>query len=389
MDGAPFLRFGGGHNANGRLNQCHNHRSEEWHSATKTSLLSAFIKYVNDMSTPTISFAKRIYLPRVLGSAVGFCAVAAVLYSLPTPLWVWALLIFHAFVWPHIAFLLSRRVAVPYVVERRNMVVESACGGLWVAAMHFNMLPTTMLVSMLSMNCIAVGGPRLLAWCLGALVTGLLAFSALLRPGFLPDTTPLEVYACLPMLAVYPLAVGGSAYRLAAKLAEHKRAFRDYSRLDSLTGLLNQGAWRAALNEEYARDLGEAEVCTLALIDIDHFKAINDGYGHLTGDEVIKLFGGVLNQVKRSTDIAGRIGGDEFGLILRGCDEAEARILLARLQGQLREAFNLRVELPAVSLSIGIAKQAPDQVNVEAWLRACDHALYEAKRQGRDQIVVV
>ena len=190
------------------------------------------------------------------------------------------------------------------------------------------------------------------------------------------------------MLAIYPLAVGGSAYRLAAKLAEHKRAFRDYSRTDSLTGLLNQGAWRVALEEEYALGEREAGRATLALIDIDHFKAVNDGYGHLTGDEVIKMFGAVLGQVKRPTDIAGRIGGDEFGLILRGTDEAQAGMLLERLRQQLAETFTNQSVLPVVSLSIGVATFSHEYGNVEAWLSSCDRALYEAKAQGRDQIVV-
>lgn len=180
----------------------------------------------------------------------------------------------------------------------------------------------------------------------------------------------------------------GSAYRLAAKLAEHKRAFRNYSRTDSLTGLLNQGAWRVALEEEYALGKREVGMATLALIDIDHFKLVNDGYGHQTGDEVIKMFGVLLDEVTRSTDIAGRIGGDEFGLILRGSDKAQAGNLLARLQQRLAEAFTSQAELPVVSLSIGVATFSLEYGNVEAWLRSCDRALYEAKAQGRNRIVV-
>jgi diguanylate cyclase len=333
------------------------------------------------------SFAKRMYLPRALGSGIGFWAIAAVLYTLPTPAWVWVLLTFHGFIWPHLAYGMARRVPVPYVAERRNMMIESAFGGLWVASMHFNLLPTTLLISMLCMNSMAVGGPSLLRRCLASMASAVLVFVAVLRPGFLPATTPLQVYACLPMLAVYPLAVGGAAYRLAAKLAEHKRRFRDYSRTDTLTGLLNQGAWRTALDEEYAlaeRGTGRA---ALAVIDIDHFKAINDGYGHVVGDQVIKLFGTVLRDVKRATDIAGRIGGDEFGLIIRGSDPAQSRALLARLQQQLRQVFIERVDLPAVSLSIGLAEFDSNHEDVKDWLSAADVALYRAKRQGRNQIV--
>ncbi|WPO98022.1 diguanylate cyclase [Pseudomonas sp. HR96] len=333
------------------------------------------------------SFAKRIYLPRIIGCGIGFWAVAAVLWTLPTPLWIWALLVFNGFIWPHVAFVLARGQKVQYDGERRNMVLESALGGLWVAAMHFNLLPTTILVSMLCMNCIAVGGPGLLRACLAAMTAALLAGVALLRPGFVPETTHLQVYACLPMLAIYPLALGAATYRLAAKLAEHKRAFRDFSRTDSLTGLLNQGAWRLMLDAEYTLGLRRAGTTSLALIDIDHFKAINDGYGHLIGDEVIKLFGAVLAEVKRSSDIAGRIGGDEFGLILRGADVDQAEVLLKRLQTRLRETFEHRLDLPAVSLSIGVVGFASAHANVEDWLRACDHALYDAKRRGRNQIV--
>lgn len=339
------------------------------------------------MIRTTGSFAKRIYLPRIIGSGIGFWAVAAVLWTLPTPRWLWALLVFHGFVWPHVALVLARRHAVQYHGERRNMVIESAAGGLWVAAMHFNLLPTTILVSMLCMNCIAVGGPRLLRKCLAAMTLGLLACVAWLRPGFIPETTHLQVYACLPMLAIYPLALGAAAYRLAAKLAEHKRAFRDFSRTDSLTGLLNQGAWRLMLDAEYQLHRRGNVPTALALIDIDHFKAINDGYGHLIGDEVIKLFGAVLGEVKRSSDIAGRIGGDEFGLVLRGAQVDQAEVLLKRLQTRLRETFEERLDLPAVSLSIGVACLAGEHASVEDWLRACDHALYDAKRQGRNQIV--
>ncbi|MFP3852471.1 diguanylate cyclase [Pseudomonas sp. W5-01] len=338
------------------------------------------------MTSKTGSFAKRLYLPRALGSAVGFWAVAAVLYTLPTPAWIWGLLAFQGFVWPHLAFLLARRSAIPYIVERRNLLVESAFGGLWVAAMHFNLLPTTLLISMLCMNSIAVGGPLLLRLSLASLTTAVLAFTGLLNPGFAPETTPLQVYACIPMLAVYPLAVGGAAYHLSAKLAAHKRAFREHSRTDMQTGLLNQSAWRSILDEEYELAKRGLARSAVALIDLDHFKAINDGYGHLAGDAVIKLFSEVLAKVKGPTDTAGRIGGDEFGLIIRGSNIQQIRATLARLQQHLQQTFSERLDVPAVSLSIGFAEFSVHDDSAENWLRAADLALYEAKGQGRNQI---
>jgi len=185
---------------------------------------------------------------------------------------------------------------------------------------------------------------------------------------------------------VYPLAVGGAAYHLGAKLAAHKRAFRTFSRMDMLTGLLNQSAWRSVLDDEYELAKQNTVRSAVALIDIDHFKSINDGYGHLTGDGVIKLFGEVLAEVISPSDTAGRIGGDEFGLILRGLEIEQIRATLTRLQYRLQQTFDERIELPAVSLSIGFAEFSIHDGSVEDWLRAADLALYEAKHQGRNQI---
>lgn len=332
------------------------------------------------------SFAKRIYIPRVIGSAIGFWAIAAALAPLQRPDWLWALLIFNGYVWPHVAFLLARRVPVPYRMELRNLAVDSLLGGLWVACMQLNVLPCATLIAMYAMNSIAVGGPKMLRWSLLAQAVGGLIGVALFRPTFLPSTSQLQIYACLPMLTLYPAVVGGAAFLLAAKLAEHKRALRDFSRLDSLTGLMNQGAWRATLENEFLRCQAAGRTATLALIDIDHFKAINDTHGHLVGDEVIRMFSQTFKDNIRSTDLAGRVGGDEFSVILTGTLPVQAWEVMNRLQQRLSQANGLGSELPPVHLSIGLAAFEQSLGNAEAWLRKADQALYSAKRQGRNQI---
>lgn len=334
------------------------------------------------------SFAKRLYLPRILGSAAGFWAVAAVLTSYALPAWVWVLLVFHGFVWPHVAYSLASRVRVSYHVERRNMLVESAFGGLWVAAMQFNALGCTLLMSMFCMNCIAVGGPRLLAISLPVMATSALAFTLLLGSAFLPQTSTAQVYACLPMLAVYPMAVAFAAYRLAAQLAEHKRQLKEANRMDSLTGLLNQGAWKDFLSEEFTAAGQRPLPTTLALIDIDCFKSINDVHGHLVGDEVIRLMSVTLRQRCRPTDIAGRLGGDEFGLVLRDTDGEQAKAIMARLKHYMREAFATRTDLPPITLSVGVSKHDATMRRVEDWVMASDSALYQAKREGRNRVIL-
>lgn len=339
------------------------------------------------MPSTSSSFAKRLYVPRIVGSAIGFWAVAAVISAYSMPAWVWVALVFHSYVWPHVAYLLARDVPVSYVAERRNMIAESAFGGIWVAAMQFNALPCTLLVSMFCMNCIAVGGPRLLGLSLPVMMATTVAGAALLGSAFLPETSPTQVYACLPMLAVYPQAVAGAAYQLAAKLAEHKRQFKAFSRLDSLTGLLNQGAWKAFLKEEFSAFQQHQRPVTLALIDIDHFKAINDQHGHPVGDEVIQLLTTVMRERSRATDVAGRIGGDEFGLVLRDTTVAQAQAVLERLKHDVTDAFTARRDLPRVTLSIGFAQACHSMPRAEHLVVLTDGALYEAKRLGRNQIV--
>lgn len=335
-----------------------------------------------------VSFAKRMYLPRVLGSCIGSLAIAAVFIAQPTSIGWWVLLIFHGFLWPHLAYGLANRVAVPYLVERRNLMAEAVFGGLYVAAMQFNSLPSIMLASMLAMNSMAVGGPRLLRTCIALLAAACLASTAIFGFGFIPDTTALQVYACLPMLAFYPIAVAGAAHRLAAQLAEHKRGLREISRVDGLTGLLNQEAWRDTLEAEFMRIRKRSASSSLALIDIDFFKSINDVHGHSIGDDVIRLFSSVLQKEKRSSDVAGRVGGDEFGLLLRDTDAHQAEKVLSRLQRALADSLAARPDLPSMTLSIGIVKFDPAMASARAWIDACDVVLYRAKGQGRNQIAL-
>lgn len=155
-----------------------------------------------------LSFAKRIYLPRSIGLGIGFFCVAAGLWPLYSTTWLWALLVFNGFVWPHLAYQLARRSATPYQAERRNLLIDSVFGGFWAAAMQFNVLPSVTILAMMAMNNIAAGGGRFFAWgCVAMLLGGGLAM-LLFGPALAPDTSMPQLYACLPMLILYPLALG-------------------------------------------------------------------------------------------------------------------------------------------------------------------------------------
>jgi diguanylate cyclase (GGDEF)-like protein len=126
---------------------------------------------------------------------------------------------------------------------------------------------------------------------------------------------------------------------------------------------------------------------TLCYCDLDHFKRINDRYGHQTGDRVLREFAGVAASVVRSVDFVARLGGEEFLLVLVGADEARAERVAERLCGRTR-ALAMIPEDPDYrqTVSVGLAAFRPEE-RIEDVIRRADRALYSAKSQGRDQIV--
>ena len=335
-----------------------------------------------------LSFAQRIYLPRVIGLAIGCFSVMAGIYPLNLPVWIWGLLLINGFIWPHLAFKLSSRSIYPFGAERRNMLIDSVLGGFWAASMQFNPLPAVTILSMMMMNNVAVGGPKMLVRGLLAQLTGVLLSWLLLGVAFNPHTTAMQIYACLPMLTLYPFAVGMISYQLAIKLAEHKRTLRALSRTDSLTGLLNHGSWKDLLQASFQHCKQTHSTATLALIDIDHFKRINDTYGHIVGDSVLRELSNKLKDNLRAEDLAGRYGGDEFCVILPDRSLAQAQEIMERLSQVFSNYQHPDEPQLCVNLSIGLASCRPEYQDASMWLNEADKALYIAKNTGRNKVSI-
>ena len=335
-----------------------------------------------------LSFAKRIYLPRSIGLGIGFFCVAAGLWPLYSTPWLWALLVFNGFLWPHLAYQLARRSAAPYQAERRNLLIDSVFGGFWAAAMQFNVLPSVTILAMMAMNNIAAGGGRFFAWGCVAMLLGAGLAMLLFGPALAPDTSMPQLYACLPMLILYPLALGSVSYRLSIKLAEHKQALRAASRTDSLTRLYNHGYWKDLLQETFSQCRGGQQRATVALIDVDNFKQINDQHGHLVGDSVLRLLSERLAASLRQDDMAGRYGGDEFCVILPNTPPVLAGEVMERMRRELADVRSPLAPGLRLSLSIGLAGYSPFHLDASHWLKAADQALYQAKQNGRDQVAI-
>ncbi|MCR6652912.1 MAG: GGDEF domain-containing protein [Cellvibrionaceae bacterium] len=161
------------------------------------------------------------------------------------------------------------------------------------------------------------------------------------------------------------------------------------SRTDGLTSLLNRKTWEQSLRHEFKRFQRYHHACSLILFDIDHFKLINDNYGHTAGDEVIRHTARILLDGLRDSDVAGRYGGEEFAVILVDTDAAGAKVVAERLRTNI-EASSVLFERHLINytISLGIAELSPRITDPTMWIDTADRGLYNAKRAGRNQVVV-
>lgn len=156
---------------------------------------------------------------------------------------------------------------------------------------------------------------------------------------------------------------------------------------DGLTDLFNRRELlrRLVVEEERSRRYGEP--LALLFLDVDHFKTINDTYGHQVGDAVLRRFSRLITRAVRPTDVVGRYGGDEVAIVLPRTTSSGARAMAERIRTTLaiQWTFGAAERLPSVTTSIGIATYPADAGSQEELIRAADDAVYAAKRAGGDQ----
>lgn len=337
------------------------------------------------------SFARRMYLPRVFGLALGTLCIGGALWEQQAHWGFWLVLLLSGLVWPHMAFPLARRSRNPYRAELRNLMLDSANGGVWIAVMGFNLVPSAVLVSMLAMDKISVGGVPFLARCIFAQATAIavVGFGLAATGNFelrLASSIPVVV-ASLPLLICYPIVVGMTAHRLARRVRRQNLTLAALSSTDGLTTLLNRMHWEKAVAAEFARCRRIGHASSVMMLDIDHFKNINDGHGHLAGDEVIRSVARILRATLRSHDVAARYGGEEFGVVLPGTDVAGARIVAERVRQRVEAAVLEGKNGIRATISVGIATYSKEDADHSSWIANADDALYLAKAGGRNRVI--
>ena len=195
----------------------------------------------------------------------------------------------------------------------------------------------------------------------------------------------LTIGRCM-FLGIFSSSMRQSLYKSGLKLKEAYRRIEELAELDELTGSFNRRSIMRMLEEEIARSHRLNAPCTVALIDLDFFKRINDLYGHPTGDEVLRTFAITAFANIRSVDRFGRYGGEEFLLILPDTDETSAVQMLDRLRGIIAEldwsAFSSGMR---VTISAGVAMLRANEIS-DTLLARADGALYASKARGRNRI---
>lgn len=164
---------------------------------------------------------------------------------------------------------------------------------------------------------------------------------------------------------------------------------RAAARTDVKTGLLNAAAWQREADTDILRAIHTGEPLAVLVADIDHFKIVNDTYGHLVGDQVLAQVADTLRQQVRASDLTGRFGGEEFVVLLPGADTLEASRVAERLRIRVgRMAVPADDALVSVTISVGVAVLRDHGDDLIELLAAADLALYRAKDAGRDRICV-
>ncbi len=144
------------------------------------------------------------------------------------------------------------------------------------------------------------------------------------------------------------------------------------------------------MEEELARiHRGASNASAVLMCDLDNFKIINDTHGHAAGDLVLRHFANILHDELRKTDYAGRVGGEEFAVVLAGANVAEATVFAQRVQKQMRDTpVNANGQIIPVTVSVGIAVMQASDIDADVSLSRSDMALYQAKESGRNRIIV-
>jgi diguanylate cyclase len=173
----------------------------------------------------------------------------------------------------------------------------------------------------------------------------------------------------------------------ATTFRNHLEEQRERALIDTLTGLPNRAGLEKRMEEEYERWQRYGGELLLVMLDVDHFKRVNDQFGHLSGDKVLRLIAQQLSRRLRKSDFIGRFGGEEFVILMPGTTVEKAATVLEELRNGIENSpFHFKNERVTITISIGFTDFRQDDTLDQVFERA-DKAMYRAKGDGRNQVM--
>lgn len=322
----------------------------------------------------------------------------------------WVALVLQFLVYPQLLYLRARGSERQLETEVGHMMLDSFVFGLWAGLFSFPLWITFMFVVGGFMNPVAFRGLDGLARGLGALAVGAVVGAGSVGFTLQPETSLPVTLLCLGAVTLFLFSFSLGVHRRSVALHHarirlrrseaqlHARVeevtaleaqLRELSVRDPLTGLYNRRYLDPTLERELARCRRAHLPLALMIVDVDHFKRVNDTFGHAGGDAVLRALGACLESTVRASDVACRFGGEEFVLVFPEMPEpvAVARAEQLRVNWAARTVESDGAEIRS-TMSVGLAMFPEHGDHAEALLRAADLALYEAKRAGRDRVVV-
>lgn len=330
---------------------------------------------------------KYSYFSRLFAYLAGLAVVLIVLSTADSShqenIWLMSLLFIVCLTWPHIAYLWAKKSNQVHKVITNSLLFDSFFYGLWVPLMSFELIPCSVFVTVLMVNNISAGGLKLFIHGLISTLLAIAFASVIINPTIQFESNIIVIFACIPMMTIYPMVFATINYKLTSLLILQRGKLIHLSRHDGLTGVFSRRYWEQRLLEEFNRCQRSGENACVMMVDLDHFKNINDTYGHLAGDDVLKEVGKLLNQL-RTSDISGRYGGEEFAVLLPNSNLEESLLVAERLRQKIEDTqFG---DVNGCTISIGVAPLKNSYCDAYKWLDHADQALYQAKEEGRNRV---
>lgn len=316
-------------------------------------------------------FLRRMYFMRMLGTFLCFFPILSVLLERGASWVAIALLTLNAFVWPHVAMLISQRSKQPNQAEFRNLAFDAIAGGAWVAQMGVCLLPSAVISSILIADRFSAGGWQLLRraalfYCIGFIVcwpfTGMTVYTTV---------TDRTLWLTLPLSTIYIIAFSAANYSISRKLRDKQHELEKAALMDPFLGLPNRRLLDRRLMLEFERS--KHDLACLMVLGVDDLKMVNDLFGREAGDYVLRSVSAILRQVTGLNDFPAILGGDEFVVILPGVSEEEAYAVGYRLLLKTSEIRLSQDEGFQCSLSIGVATSKHHE-NHNQWLATAERA---------------